>query len=135
MIRRLRAAFSGCEEGVPDKQSLAFLYFRTLRTASLKPSVHMRKEEIEICDEAHTSKDAENGVLSVLGGKEGEVFPAAEHQGGRLPFFTADGTLSIPFDSPERFHWWRGGQSVSQTREEVRSWNTAAGKENHAIGI
>jgi hypothetical protein len=37
----------------------------------------------------------------------------------RLPFITADGTLSIPFDSPERYHWWKGGQSVATTRAEV----------------
>lgn len=30
--------------------------------------------------------------------------------GERLPFLSADGTLVIPFDSPERFHWWKGGQ-------------------------
>jgi hypothetical protein len=38
----------------------------------------------------------------------------------RPPFFTSDGTLVIPFDSPERFHWWKGGQSVALTREELR---------------
>ena len=25
----------------------------------------------------------------------------------RLPFLTAGGTLVIPFDSPERYHWWK----------------------------
>ena len=38
----------------------------------------------------------------------------------RLPFLTAGGTLSIPFDSPERYHWWRGGQSVAETLQEVK---------------
>jgi hypothetical protein len=37
----------------------------------------------------------------------------------RLPFLTAGGDLSIPFDSPERYHWWKGGQSVEQTRADV----------------
>ena len=27
--------------------------------------------------------------------------------GERLPFLTAGGDLSIPFDSPERYHWWK----------------------------
>jgi hypothetical protein len=40
--------------------------------------------------------------------------------GERLPFLTAGGDLSIPFDSPERYHWWRGGQSVAQTLQEVK---------------
>jgi hypothetical protein len=31
--------------------------------------------------------------------------PAAAEE--RLPFLTADGTLVIPFDSPERYHWWK----------------------------
>lgn len=37
----------------------------------------------------------------------------------RLPFLTADGTLSIPFDSDAKYHWWNGGQSVEKTRAEV----------------
>jgi len=37
----------------------------------------------------------------------------------RMPYLLADGTLVIPFDSPERYHWWKGGQSISQTRAEV----------------
>jgi hypothetical protein len=37
-----------------------------------------------------------------------------------LPFLTAGGDLSIPFDSPERYHWWRGGQSVAETLAEVK---------------
>ena len=41
--------------------------------------------------------------------------------GERLPFLTAGGDLSIPFDSPERYHWWRGGQSVETTLAEVRA--------------
>jgi hypothetical protein len=38
--------------------------------------------------------------------------------GERLPFLTAGGTLSIPFDSPPRYHWWRSGQSVAATMAE-----------------
>jgi hypothetical protein len=36
-----------------------------------------------------------------------------------MPHLLADGTLVIPFGSPERYHWWNGGQSVSQTRKEL----------------
>jgi hypothetical protein len=39
--------------------------------------------------------------------------------GKRLPFLMADGTVVIPFDSPERYHWWKGGQSVRQTVAEL----------------
>jgi hypothetical protein len=37
-----------------------------------------------------------------------------------MPHLLADGTLVIPFSSPERYHWWKGGQSVSETRAELR---------------
>jgi len=34
--------------------------------------------------------------------------PAKPAEGGtRLPFFDKDGTLRIPFDSPQRYHWWK----------------------------
>jgi hypothetical protein len=35
-----------------------------------------------------------------------------------LPYITA-GDLVIPFASPERYHWWKEGQSVEQTRREA----------------
>jgi hypothetical protein len=40
-----------------------------------------------------------------------------------LPFLTPGGDLSIPFDSPERYHWWKpDGQrlSVAETLKEVK---------------
>jgi hypothetical protein len=40
-------------------------------------------------------------------------------RGVRMPHLTAAGTLVIPFDSPERYHWWKGGQSVEMTRNEL----------------
>jgi len=49
--------------------------------------------------------------------------------GEKLPYFMADGTLVIPFDSPERYHWWRGGQSVSATMQEVKR------RMNHAVAV
>jgi hypothetical protein len=50
-----------------------------------------------------------------------------------FPHLLADGTLVIPFGSPERFHWWKGGQSVSETRAElVRNMER---KECHGTGV
>lgn len=43
--------------------------------------------------------------------------------GERLPFLTAGRSLSIPFDSPERYHWWKpDGErlSVAETLAEVK---------------
>jgi len=46
--------------------------------------------------------------------------------GQRLPFLTPGGSLVIPFDSPQRYHWWRGGQSVAATLKEVKGrWKHA----------
>jgi len=41
----------------------------------------------------------------------------------KLPFLTAGGDLSIPFDSPERYHWWKlDGErlNVAEIRAEVK---------------
>jgi hypothetical protein len=41
---------------------------------------------------------------------------------GPLPYLTPDGTLVIPMDSPDRYHWWRaGGQSIGQTLDELNA--------------
>jgi hypothetical protein len=68
-------------------------------------------------------KECKNGVLSVLkplqAATEADAGSAAR---ARLPFLTGDGTLSIPFDSPERYHWWKAdGErlTVKEIRAEV----------------
>ena len=46
----------------------------------------------------------------VRGVREGVVAvePAKTAEAGvRMPFFDTDGTLRIPFSSPERYHWWK----------------------------
>jgi hypothetical protein len=68
----------------------------------------------------------EKGVRSVREGKGAEQPPKAAGQQGRMPYLTPGGVLGIPFDSPERFHWWKGGQSIAETRAEVESWMAAA---------
>ena len=35
------------------------------------------------------------------------------------PFFNRVGDLVIPFNSPQRYHWWAGGQSVKETILEI----------------
>ena len=59
--------------------------------------------------------------------------------GERLPFLTADGTLSIPFDSPERYHWWKpDGErlTVAETLAEVRSrMSKVRLEENYAVTV
>ena len=52
---------------------------------------------------------------------EPPVLPDGHHE--RLPYLTAGGTLVIPFDSPERYHWWMPDgerMSVAETLHEVK---------------
>jgi hypothetical protein len=65
--------------------------------------------------------------VEVCGELEGRVPSVPEETGGReqrdaerrLPYLTAAGDLVIPFDSPERYHWWKGGQAIRETRREL----------------
>jgi hypothetical protein len=92
----------------------AHLSFRTGRTPVSNPCAHRRENEIQDTD-IYTCKDFESGVLSVLG-CDGQTNPPKE----RLPYFTPGGTLVIPFEAPEKFHWWKGRQSVSATVTQLR---------------
>jgi hypothetical protein len=37
------------------------------------------------------------------------------------PHFHQCGDLVIPFNSPRRYHWWTGGQSVEDTIKEMKA--------------
>jgi hypothetical protein len=102
VCRTLRTGQSDCDQTLFD-------YQRTLRT-TLKPFTCEEKKSVE--------KEGENKSCTKLKGfDEGVRFVREQEQ--RMPFLLADGTLSIPFSSPERYHWWRGGQSVKQTIAEL----------------
>jgi hypothetical protein len=97
-VQSVKAALTGCN-------------FGTLGTAEVKLRACARVDStttiIDTGDFPEKLKDLESAVLTVPTGEP-------------LPFLTAGGDLSIPFDSPERYHWWRGGQSVAQTLLEVK---------------
>ena len=67
-------------------------------------------------------KDLESGVPSVpsVPGVAEPPSAAGEH----LPYLTPGGTLVIPSDSPERYHWWKPPHDqrlrVKQTLAEVK---------------
>ena len=106
----------------PELQSK---YFRTLRTPIFNPRAYVRGDI-----DMPMYKDSDNGVLPVLThlptttANLPRTVAVPDGQASiRLPFLTADGTLSIPFDSDPKYHWWKlGGQSVEQTRAEVLAW-------------
>jgi len=68
--------------------------------------------------ELSISEESESGVPSVPAEKT--VLPDGHHS--RLPYLTAGGTLVIPFDSPERYHWWKPDgdrMTVAEVRAEL----------------
>ena len=88
-------------------------------TPILIPRAYTKVGQEIMYDHTHTCKGFEGGVPSV----------PSPPTVGRLPYLTPSGVLGIPFDSPEQFHWWKGGQSVAKTRSEVESWMAAARKD------
>jgi len=86
----------------------------TLGTLLSIPRAYAREEDHITHDHAHMCKDNEEGVPSVPVVQESE----------RMPHLTAGGTLAIPFTSPERYHWWKGGQSIAETFAEVLNAHT-----------
>jgi hypothetical protein len=72
---------------------------------------------IDTGDFLERQRDIGSAVLAV------PVVPPLSAAGERLPFLTAGGDLSIPFDSPERYHWWKPDGvrlSVAETLAEVK---------------
>ena len=114
--------------------------FRTLRTPFSNPRAYSGKKENIRCDNSCICKDWERSVLSVLEQERGGQTPETPENGGeRLPYLTPKGTLVIPFDSPERYHWWKpDGKrlTVQETLAEVRGRLAATErKEDHGTGI
>ncbi len=113
--------------------------FGTLGTPISNPRAYAREGSPSISTHAHTCKGLEcavPSVPSVPGSLEGGVNQPPSAAAGRLPFLTADGTLSIPFDSPERYHWWKpDGErlTVAETLAEVRAGLATKEKMNHAV--
>ena len=46
----------------------------------------------------------------------------------RLPFLMANGTLVIPHDSPERYHWWKPPHETRLSVKETMAEVVAAGR-------
>ena len=117
-LRTPRTAKTELEASVPNVPLSPVVESRTARTGIVELRARTREESttanIDRLDFLVKLEDLGSAVRAAL------VLPPVV-AGERLPFLTAGGTLSIPFDSPERYHWWRGGQSVAETLAEVRA--------------
>jgi hypothetical protein len=99
----LRTGRTGQTECTED----LYNYERTLRTPQLSLVLQQEDSEIEK-NKIRIYKDIDEGVRCVRVERE------------KLPYLTPSGDLVIPFDSPERYHWWKRGQSVKETLAELR---------------
>jgi hypothetical protein len=120
--RTLRTGYRESNQGAVDAPDNS----RTLRTP-LNPNgyeeLFFGDEREEYCTykefappvrSVRESEGRTEAELESLGGVRGvregvaAVEPPKPAEGEtRLPFFDTDGTLRIPFDSPERYHWWK----------------------------
>ncbi len=64
---------------------------------------------------------APRGFTGILEAETPPVGAGPEPPRPTHPFFTADGTLSIPFGSDPKYFWWQGGQSVKETIAELKA--------------
>ena len=119
-------------QSVPSNPSPNITPLGTLGTPLFNPYTYRKNL-------SHMYKESETGVPSVPSDLELSLALDLEppvpsvptekapeplsHVGEKLPYLTAGGTLVIPFDSPERYHWWKPeGErlSVAETLAEVK---------------
>ncbi len=92
---------------------------RTARTGELELKEDLLDQNRTLRTTQYSLYIAKEQNVSVLKGFSGPVRDV-RFEKGRLPCLTAAGDLVIPFDSPARYHWWDGGQSVTETRAELQ---------------
>ncbi len=97
----------------------------TLGTAKVKLRAHTREDSTTAnIDKEYFLEQLKDSGSVVPSVPSLEVVLPPITAGQPLPFLTADGTLSIPFDSPERYHWWKPDgerMTIAETIAEVRS--------------
>ena len=141
-FRTLRTPVSESGNGVLSVLAPPADDFRTGRTGNSKSRACAREDSPNVRTPVYTCKDSESAVLPVLSvpeGVEGEAGLPPTAAGEKLPFLTADGTLRIPFDSPERYHWWKPPHDqrlrVKQILAEARSRAGRQERMQHAATV
>ena len=56
-------------------------------------------------------------IEPAVGWEEKQV--AADSGDERLPYITQNGELVIPYNSPPKYRWWEGGQSIAESLAEL----------------
>jgi hypothetical protein len=110
---------AGCSSAAELELSLGEV--GTLGTPSEDPRVYPDAAFSVVGEDTSASKESCGGVPGVPKGEATERMPDPSGKKSHMPHFTLRGTLVIPFDSPERYHWWKGGCSVKQTMAELQA--------------
>ena len=104
----------------PGTLGTGFQYPRAYADEQVKDDLFIRK--------LIGSEEPVPSVPTVVARQQSEAGVPSVPKKERLPYLTQAGDLVIPFDSPERYQWWKRGQSPQQTRAELmeRKENDAA---------
>jgi hypothetical protein len=121
LLGRLGRVFSSPSEGQATEPVTSgtlgtTTYSLRVREESEKDQIYIRKlidnrERVPSVPTEELCQQSETGVPSVPDVKQPKTVG--------LPYLTPSGDLGIPFDSPERYHWWTGGQSARRTKQEL----------------
>ena len=97
--------------GQPDWTGELFTSERTLRTPQL-PLRGTTADKEKTNNEVYILKGFDEGVRCVRQQTRSD-------REGSLPYLTPSGDLGIPFDSPERYHWWKPPQEERLRVREI----------------
>jgi len=138
MIGTLGTPKTESENAVPGVPSSPADYFGTLGTPIFKSRARTRgNTPIGVDGSVEQLKDLETAVPSVPSGEREAQPPEGARSQEPLPYLTPGGTLVIPFDAAERYHWWKlDGERlhVWETRAEVLR-RIEQGKDDHGTGV
>ena len=61
----------------------------------------------------------EDGIRQVLKNNKPEIIRYLKDDSPK-PYFNSQGDLMIPFSCDPKYQWWVDGQSIRETKEEIR---------------
>ena len=119
------------ENAVPGAPTPPSPVSGTLGTPIFKSRACAREGSPIVRTPVYMCKDLESGVPSVpsVPGVAEPPSAAGEH----LPYLTPGGTLVIPSDSPERYHWWKPPHD--QRQRVATTWNEVKERMKHAAAL
>lgn len=92
-----------------------------LRALGYSPELVEGRIKLTWKGEGQPDKDEVFSLLDTLKRNKTEVMQLLEaEQVKTKPYLDAEGDLVIPWNSDPKYHWWNGGQSISETLRELK---------------